>query len=253
MSFSPIAILPPKIHPERLPTACRGRGLRSIGFLFGRAIGLLFGGIILLHLALFLMTLWISLVYTRVNPPITSLMILRHVDYHYAIKPVRFLELEKIPPSVRRMFVMVEDKTFYTNPGINIAAMRTAWEVNRKLGYPAYGASTITQQLTRSLFLDTKRSYIRKYVEIIMSLTLNLVMSKDRQLELYLNYIEWGKGVFGIQQAALQNYGKPLAKLTTDQIIRLAVVIVAPVRYNVHTLFQNREMVKRYEFLKSLQ
>ena len=253
MSFSPIAIIAPKIYPDRLPTACRGRGLRSIGFLFRRAIGLLFGGLVLLHLALFLMTLWVGLLYTRVNPPVTSLMILRHVDYHYVIKPVRFLTLKEIPPAVRRMFVMVEDKTFYTNPGINIDAMRAAWEANRKLGYPAYGASTITQQLTRSLFLDTKRSYLRKYVEILMSVTLNLVMSKDRQLELYLNYIEWGKGVFGIEQAALQNYGKPLAELTTDQIIRLAVVIVAPVRYNVHTLFQNREMVRRYELLKSLQ
>lgn len=251
MSFIPISILPPKTYPQSLPTAWRG--IPSIGFFLARAIGSLFGGLFLLHLVLFLMTLWIGLVYSYINPPITSLMILRHVDFHYTIKPVRFLKLDQIPTSVQRMFVMVEDKTFYTNPGINVRAMMDAWKANRRLGYPAYGASTITQQLTRSLFLNTTKSYLRKYVEILMSLTLNLIVSKRRQLELYLNYIEWGRGVFGIQQAALQDYGKPLDRLTTDEIIRLAVVIVAPVRYNVRTLFQNREMVKRYEFLKSLR
>jgi membrane peptidoglycan carboxypeptidase len=253
MSFAPIAILPPKTYPERLPTASRGRGIRSVGFLFARAVASLFGGIFLVHLALFLLTIWIGLVYSYLNPPITSLMILRHVDYHYTIKPVKFLKLSQLPPFVQRMFVGVEDKTFYSNPGINIKAMEDAWKANQRLGYAAYGASTITQQLTRSLFLDTTKSYLRKYTEIFMSLTLNLVMSKQRQLELYLNYIEWGRGVFGIGQAALQSYGKPVSKLTHDEIARLAAVIVAPVRFNVHTLFQNHEMVRRYEFLRTVK
>lgn len=253
MSFSPVAILPPKTYPSRLPTAWQGRGVRSLGFFLARAIGALFGGISILHLALFLLTLWAGIVYSHVNPPITSLMILRHLDYHYTIKPVRYLPLDRIPKSVQRMFIMVEDKTFYHNPGIDVSAMIDAWKANRRLGYPAYGASTITQQLTRSLFLTTSKSYLRKYVEVLMSLTLNLVISKNRQLELYLNYIEWGKGVFGIQAAAYNEYGKPLSKLTRDQIIRLATIIVAPVRYNVHTLFRNPEMVRRYEFLRTVK
>ncbi len=253
MSYTPVAILPPKTYPDRFSTAWRGRGIRSLGFFFSRAVAALLGGLAAIHLALFLMTLWAGIVYSHVNPPITSLMILRHVQYHYAIKPVRFLPLSRIRKSVQRMFVMVEDKTFYSNPGIDVPAMIDAWKANRRLGYPAYGASTITQQLTRSLFLTTNKSYPRKYVEILMSLTLNLAMSKERQLELYLNYIEWGKGVFGIQAAAYQYYGRPLRELTRDQIIRLAVIIVAPVHYNVRTLFENPEMVRRYRFLQSLQ
>lgn len=253
MTFVPVPILLPKTYPDRLATAWRRRGIRGVGFLFSRAIGALFAGIGLFHLGLFLMTIWVSLLYSYVNPPVTSLMILRHIDYGYTITPVHYLPLKRIPKSVQHMFIMLENKTFYTDPGIDINAMTAAWKANRRLGYPAFGASTITQQLTRSLFLTTNRTYVRKYIEILMSLTLNLVMSKHRQLELYLNYIEWGKGIFGIQSAALHYYGKPLSKLTTDEIIRLAVIIVAPVRYNVHTLFENPEMAHRYHFLWSLQ
>lgn len=251
MSFTPIAILPPKTYPSRLPTRWRGRGLRSIGFFIARSIGMLFGGFFLLNLWFFLMTLWAGLVYSYVNPPITSLMILRHIDYHYTIKPVHYLPLGKIPAYVPKLFVALENKTFYTDPGIDVNAMIAAWKANHRLGYIAYGASTITQQLTRSLFLDTSRTYTRKYFEILMSLTLNLVMSKDRQLELYLNYIEWGKGIYGIQTAALSYYGKPVGKLTPDQVMRLAAIIAAPVRYNIHDFLKNPELRHRYRFMQA--
>lgn len=253
MSFLPVTILLPKTYPSRLPTAWRGRGIRSIGFFVSRAIGSLMGGVVIIHLGLFLMTLWVGIVYNHVNPPFTSLMVLRHVDYHWTIKPVHYLPISRIPKSVQHMFITLENKTFYTDPGIDVHAMIKAWKVNEALGYPAYGASTITQQLVRSLFLTTARSYVRKYVEVLMSLTLNLIMSKQRQLELYLNYIEWGKGVFGIQAAALQDYGKPLDKLTRNEIMRLAVVIVAPVHYSVNTIMKNPEMVKRYRLLQSIE
>ncbi|HUZ18530.1 MAG TPA: biosynthetic peptidoglycan transglycosylase [Spirochaetia bacterium] len=254
MAFAPLSILP-RDTSQRVEehTAWHGRGIRAVGFIASRSFGALWAGIGLAHLVIFLVALFAGLLYSVVNPPITSLMIERHIAYHVRIHLVRFIPLSQIPKSVQTMFVRVENRTFYTNPGIDIAAIKYAWELDRRLGYWALGGSTITQQLTRSLLLSTNKSFGRKYVEALMSLTINLVMSKQRQLELYLNYIEWGKGIFGIQTAAYAQYGKPLSQLTTDQIIRLAVIISSPWRYNVNDFFSNKGMVERYHLLWSIQ
>lgn len=233
-------------------TRWKGRGWRAFRFLAARTFAAFWAGIGIVHIIIVLVALAAGLAYSYVNPPITSLMIERPFEYHIKIHPVRYLPLAKIPVEVQRMLVVVENNTFYTNPGIDIAAIEHAWRVDRRLGYWALGGSTITQQLVRSLLLTTTKSFARKYVEAIMSVTLNLVMSKQRQLELYFNYIEWGKGIFGIQAAAYAQYDKPLSQLTTDQIIRLLVILPNPWVFNVHNYVHYGELLDRYHLLWSV-
>ena len=100
------------------------------------------------------------------------------------------------------MFVYLEDHQFYTHHGIDLEAVRTAYERNKRAGTLAFGGSTITQQLTRTLFLTPHKNYLRKYLEALLSLELDLLLPKDRIMELYLNHIEWGSGIFGVGTAA---------------------------------------------------
>jgi monofunctional glycosyltransferase len=254
MPFEPQNILV-REHSDLLEThaAWRGKGLSGVGFLAARCAAALGAGFLLLNAAVVLFTLWAGLLYSIINPPVTSLMLDRKIEYHFTIQPVRYLSISQIPKSVQYMFIKLEDSTFYENPGIDVASIAHAWSVDRRLGDWALGGSTIGQQLVRSLFLTTNKTISRKYLEAVMALTLNAVMSKQRQLELYLNYIEWGRGVFGIQAAAYASYHRPLSQLSTDEIIRLAAIITSPIRYNVDTLFHNRGMTERYYELWSLQ
>ncbi len=225
---------------------------RSLLRLASRAVGIFFAGILLANLAIALFGATMGLVYSVVNPPVSSFMLQRKLLDHFTIRPIRFVPIKQIPVRVQRMFIRLENSTFYTDPGIDIAAIENAYRVNKAAGKIVLGGSTITQQLVRTLFLTGNRNYFRKYVEALMSVSLNAVMPKQRQLELYLNSIEWGKGVFGIGAAAEYYYGRPLSRLSLDQTIRLAVIITSPLRYSVFTFTRNPGMVERYDFLWSI-
>lgn len=111
------------------------------------------------------------------------------------------------------------------------------------------GGSTINQQLARTLFLSPDKNYLRKYVEAIAALSLNAVIDKKRIFELYLNYIEWGKGVYGLGAAAEYYFKKPAARLTYDEGARLAAIIVDPVDYGVNDFYGQPVMAARYYIL----
>jgi monofunctional biosynthetic peptidoglycan transglycosylase len=106
------------------------------------------------------------------------------------------------------------------------AARETAARRNRA----PRGASTITQQLVKNLFLTTHRSYLRKGVEITLTPLAELVLPKRRILELYLNVVEWGPGVYGVEEAARYHYQRPARRLTREQAARLAALLPAPRR-----------------------
>jgi monofunctional glycosyltransferase len=230
-------------------------GTRSRRKAFSAGLLLKFAGFSLLKAALYLhgalvvFTLIMSLLYSVVNPPTTSLIMYRRLFFNYKTKTRVFVPLDKIPKSVRRMFIKVEDYKFYEHPGIDPEAIMRAFEVNKTIGYNLYGGSTITMQLARTLFLIPKKSYLRKYVEVIVALEMDLVMKKDRILELYINNIEWGKGVYGIGAASQHHYGKKTAALTTDEYRRLVTILTNPLKYNVDTFWKSRGMVERYFFL----
>jgi monofunctional biosynthetic peptidoglycan transglycosylase len=205
--------------------------------------------VLLLHGALIIVVLFFSLLYSVVNPPTTSLMIYRRLVDHYKPKPRVCVPLKKVPKQAQRMFIRVEDYKFYRHHGVDPEAIRNAYNTNKDIGYNLYGGSTITMQLARTLFLIPKKSYIRKYVEVIIAIELDLVMKKDRILELYINNIEWGKGVYGIGAASQHHYKKKVTALNMDEYRRLVTIITNPLKYNVDTFWRSRGMVERYFYL----
>jgi monofunctional biosynthetic peptidoglycan transglycosylase len=185
-----------------------------------------------------------------VDPPMTALMLYRAATTDAPVRPISFVPLRRLPARVGAMFVAVEDHTFYRHHGVDLQAIRDAQLINRRLGRIYHGGSTITMQLARTLFLTPNRTYVRKYFEVIAALTMELVLSKQRILELYVNTIEFGKGVYGIGAAALFHYGKrDAARLTTDQYRRLVTIVASPLFYDVSNFARKRALAERYEFL----
>jgi monofunctional biosynthetic peptidoglycan transglycosylase len=221
------------------------RARRLAGRLLLGAIGIVLG----LQLGYMLLILLACGLYAAVNPPVTGLMMYRTLASGYRVEPLRFVPIEQVPRDVQRMFVKVEDYTFYEHHGLDLQAIRDAWTLNRRLGRVYWGGSTITQQLARTLFLTPQRTYLRKYLEAIAALEMELVLPKERILELYVNYIEFGRGVFGLATAATHYYGRPVAKLTRDQARRLVAIVASPIRFDVDTLGKSRALAERYRYL----
>jgi monofunctional biosynthetic peptidoglycan transglycosylase len=212
---------------------------------------LLVGTAVLFHVALGLFSVAVSVLYSFVNPPVTSLMAERMMDERYAPRLVKFVPLATLPEYAQAMYIRLEDKNFYTHNGVDFAAIQYAYEQNQRWGRVVMGGSTITQQLVRTLFLSQDKNYFRKYVEAAVSIVLDTVMDKKRILELYLNYIEWGKGIYGIGAAAEYYFKKPAASLTYDEYSRLATIIIDPLEYNVYNFYNHPSMVYRYYALNA--
>ncbi|MCE1207513.1 MAG: transglycosylase domain-containing protein [Spirochaetia bacterium] len=216
---------------------------------FKRLLALILKIIVVIHLGYILLTSSLILVYKFVNPPFTILMPYRALGYGWKLEKPKPLPLRKIPLYVRSMLISVEDGKFYSHHGLDFEAFKRAKEINDKLGKPLYGGSTLTMQVARTLFLVPEKSYVRKYFEIITALELEFILSKDRILELYFGYAEWGKGIFGIEAAARHWYGKGLASLTKDQAARLIALLSSPIKYSPETLYKSGILRERYAYL----
>ncbi len=167
------------------------------------------------------------------DPPSTSIQVQRRVEswihrapYHKVYEP---LPLARISPNLQHAVIAAEDARFYQHHGFDWKQIQTAVEDGMEEG-PRRGASTITQQLVKNLFLTTSRSFVRKGIEFTIVPLAELILGKRRILELYLNVIEWGPGVYGAGAAAQRWYGEPAADLTRDQSIQLAALLPAPRR-----------------------
>jgi monofunctional biosynthetic peptidoglycan transglycosylase len=125
-----------------------------------------------------------------------------------------------------------EDDKFYQHEGFDFDAMEQAMEKNVKAGRFKAGASTISQQLTKNLFLSPEKSLTRKFKEAILTWRLERALTKRRILELYVNVAEWGDGIFGIEAAARHYFHKPASQLSTMEAARLAAVLPNPIRFN---------------------
>jgi monofunctional biosynthetic peptidoglycan transglycosylase len=126
-------------------------------------------------------------------------------------------------------------------------------EANQKRNKTKFGASTITQQLAKNLFLTNERSWERKLKELAYTIMMEKYLGKDRILELYINYAQWGKTIFGCEAAAQKYYQKPCAKLTIDQSINLAAMLASPNRYHPESkesrfMRERRNMIYRNMF-----
>jgi monofunctional biosynthetic peptidoglycan transglycosylase len=141
-----------------------------------------------------------------------------------------FVPLDRIAPALQLAVIVAEDGSFCRNHGIDLGAMREALQQSSAAG-EARGASTITQQTAKNLFLWQSRSYIRKALEIPLALWLNLVLPKRRILEIYLNIAQWGpNGEFGAEAGARFAFGKSARDLTAYQAAEFAAILPNPVR-----------------------
>jgi monofunctional biosynthetic peptidoglycan transglycosylase len=206
----------------------------------------------LFHLYLIIAIFFLCGLISLFNPGIGSLMIYRVINNHYPVKPVNFVPLKNIPKPVLTMVIAAEDDKFYDHWGIDLDGIHDAVFLKNNLRYKYYGGSTITQQLARTLFLIPNKTYIRKYFEIIIAVEMDCLMRKDRILELYLNSIEWGKGIFGIENASRYYFGKSVEALSIDEMIRLVTIMPSPVRYNTDNFNLHRALARRYEFLNEV-
>jgi len=153
----------------------------------------------------------------------------------------------QISPHLKRAVIASEDAGFTEHSGVEWDAIEQAWEKNlraearaeksqaRNPSRPAtakvVGGSTITQQLAKNLFLSGERTVLRKGQEFVLTLMLETLLSKQRILEIYLNHVEWGEGIFGAQAAARHYFRKDAAKLGPEEAARLAVMLPAPKRF----------------------
>ena len=137
--------------------------------------------------------------------------------------------LNRIAPPLRLAVIIAEDGSFCRNRGVDLGAIREAMQQSDELG-EARGASTITQQTAKNLFLWEGRSFIRKALEFPLALWLNLVLPKRRVLEIYLNIVQWGpNGEFGAEAGARWAFGKSARDLTPSQAAELAAILPNPV------------------------
>lgn len=176
------------------------------------------------------------IILTNVNPGETAMMALRreafedaHPDKVWKIRQC-WVPLERISPWLRRAVVASEDDRFYQHHGFDFELLRQAVERNWKKGRLAAGASTISQQLAKNLWFSPERSLRRKLKEAIMTARLEWWLDKDRILELYLNVVEWGQGIFGAEAAARHYFGKSAAALGKREAAQLAVMLPAPLK-----------------------
>lgn len=188
-------------------------------------------------------TLWflglsigLVVLYRFVPVPITPLMVIR--VFEAAFDPDRDVRLRKdwepisnISKNAPQAVIAAEDQKFLDHRGFDFEAMEKAWEGNKK-GKRIKGASTITQQTVKNVFLWPSRSYVRKGLEAYFTVLVELIWSKERIVEVYLNVIEMGDGIYGIEAASQVYYDKPAAKLNRSQAAMIAAVLPNPRRWN---------------------
>jgi monofunctional biosynthetic peptidoglycan transglycosylase len=153
----------------------------------------------------------------------------------------QWVDYERISDHLKQAVVAAEDDKFVDHEGFDWQGMQKAIEKNQKKGKVVAGGSTISQQLAKNLFLSAAKTPWRKAQEAIITVWLELLWSKRRILEVYLNSVEWGEGIFGAEAAARRYYNTGAANLSAEQAARLAVMLPAPRRYErgPYSLFMN--------------
>lgn len=162
----------------------------------------------------------------------------------------QWVPYDRISNHLKRAIVAAEDARFLDHEGFDVAGIEAAVKKNLKKGRLVAGGSTISQQLAKNLFLSGERSFLRKGQEAIITVMIETTWRKRRILEVYLNVIEWGDGIYGAEAAARRYYGKSAANLNRDQAARLAAMVPNPRRYERNRgsrTYQYRvRLIKRY-------
>ncbi len=205
-------------------TGLRSRLWRALGWALAAVATL----IVVAHL-------WFAaqIVWWRSNPVGESSFMVYRMDELRARNPraklnYTWVDYERISANLKRAMVAAEDAKFVDHEGFDWQGIAQALEKNQKKGRVVAGGSTITQQLAKNLFLSPSRSYLRKAQEAVLTVMLEALLPKRRILEIYLNVIEFGNGVFGAQAAARHYFGVGAALLAPEQAARLAAMAPNP-------------------------
>jgi monofunctional biosynthetic peptidoglycan transglycosylase len=175
------------------------------------------------------------LVWKWVNPGATSFMSirldeLREQNSKAALKH-QWVDYSHISSHLKRAVVAAEDDRFMQHQGFDLRGIEQALKKNQRKGKSVAGGSSITQQLAKNLFLSPSRSYLRKGQEAVIALMIELLWDKRRILEVYLNVVEWGNGVFGAEAAARHYYRVPASQIGPSAAARMAVMLPNPRQY----------------------
>ncbi len=171
----------------------------------------------------------------EVNPLVTALMQQRHNENEDVGKkntPIQnWVPINRISEHLIHAIIVAEDGTFYEHGGVDWFEVRESIEKNLEKGKTVRGASTITQQLAKNLYLSTSKDPLRKLKELIITLRMERILTKQRILEIYLNVIEWGEGIYGVEAASQKYFGKPASMLERWEAVRLVAVVPNPLKH----------------------
>ena len=182
-------------------------------------------------------------------PPVTAVQVQRRIEalvsWTSYEKRYVFVPMERISPHLRHAVVAAEDEGFYEHRGVDWQALDKAVRDNWRRGRLWRAGSTITQQLVKNLFFTTYLGVARKLLEIPAAFLAEVVLDKQRILELYLNVVEWGPGVYGAEAGAQFHYGVAAATLSRDQAARLAACLPSPRKRHPQTMHRLGAVIAR--------
>jgi monofunctional glycosyltransferase len=186
--------------------------------------------VVAFHLLCFLGLLYVGLF----NPPVTAVQVQRRIESWFEEGTYRKnqnqVPLSRLSAHLQWAIVAAEDGRFYEHRGIDWEELKVVGQESWARGSVGRGGSTITQQLVKNLFLTTRRSFLRKGLEFTLAPMAEMVLPKKRILELYLNVIEWGPGVYGAEAAARYHYRTGADRLSRERAARLAAIVPDPRR-----------------------
>lgn len=183
------------------------------------------------------------LIFKYVPVPLTPLILLRTYEYILENDPVPlkkdWVSLDEISPNVIRAFIVAEDQKFFKHWGFDFEQILSAVKEKR-------GASTITQQTAKNVFLWENRSWFRKGLEAIITPLLEFFWGKKRIIEVYVNIVELGKGVYGIEAASQHYFKKPASRLSLEEAVTLAAILPSPRKWAPPAPSRAREIKKAF-------
>ncbi len=192
------------------------------------------------------------LIFKWIHPPFTPLMIKRMIEQRMNGQEIKWkynwVELEKISPKLQLAVICGEDQKYLEHYGFDWEAIQKAFEKNEKSGKIKRGGSTISQQTAKNLFLWDSRSYLRKAFEAWFTFLIETFWNKERIMEMYLNIIEMGDGVYGAEAASLYWFKKHAYQLNKDEASAIAAILPNPKKYKANPC--TPYICKRKEFIK---
>ncbi|MFN8165841.1 MAG: monofunctional biosynthetic peptidoglycan transglycosylase [Bacteroidia bacterium] len=185
----------------------------------------------------FILSVFSVILFRFVPVPLTPLMLIRCVEQKFDGRPMQmqkdWVPLEQISPAMPLAAIAAEDQNFEDHFGFDLKAIQKAEKYNEKhKGKRLKGASTISQQTSKNVFLWPSRSYIRKGFEVYFTFLIEVFWSKKRIMEVYLNVIEMGDGIYGIEAASQSYFHKPAAKLSVREAAMIAAIFPNPRKLN---------------------